>query len=193
MTLGDCNMIYYLITIGVFLLYIIYDINSFTINSKILNKLFIIGTLIFVTENLFLVNQIINDVEFNFTTIYLLTCALIFFVLLIYTLFFSLPFKDTYLDQNQANKVIRTGMYGLSRHIGVLWFILMYACLAGAFTNLTFTVFAIVACLMNLIYIVFQDNYTFIRLFDDYEDYKTEVSFLIPSPKAIIRVISRRR
>lgn len=186
-------MIYYLITIGVFLLYIIYDINSFTINSKILNKLFIIGTLIFVTENLFLVNQIINDVEFNFTTIYLLTCALIFFVLLIYTLFFSLPFKDTYLDQNQANKVIRTGMYGLSRHIGVLWFILMYGCLALVFTNSTFTIFAIVACLMNLIYIVFQDNYTFIRLFDDYEDYKTEVSFLIPHPKAIKRVISRRR
>ena len=51
-----------------------------------------------------------------------LGCALCFLLLLIYALFFALPFQETYVVQNVGNKVCAQGMYALCRHPGVLWF-----------------------------------------------------------------------
>ena len=39
----------------------------------------------------------------------------------IYTLFFALPFDETYVKENQGRKVYTAGMYALCRHPGVLW------------------------------------------------------------------------
>ena len=181
-------MTYDLITIGVFSLYIIYDINSVTIKNRWLDKLFFIASIIFVLTNIVLAIDLHDRIVYSDLTFGLIIGALVFLSLLVYTLFFALPFNETYVSFDQA-KTIRSGMYGLSRHIGVLWFILMYACLVFVFNDATFTIFAAIASLMNLIYVVIQDNYTFIKTFNDYKEYKQEVPFLIPSYKSIKRAI----
>ncbi|MDD3027715.1 MAG: hypothetical protein PHI41_06705 [Erysipelotrichaceae bacterium] len=181
-------MIYYLVAIGVFSLYIIYDINSVTIKNHWLDKLFLLASVIFTITNVVMIFRLKNAIAFTSSTIVLIGCALIFLSLLIYTLFFALPFEATYVSFNQT-KTIRTGMYGLSRHIGVLWFILMYVCLIFVFNDFTFTLFASISSLMNLIYIVIQDNFTFVRVFWDYQEYKQEVPFLIPTYSSVKRVI----
>ena len=184
---------YCLIAVVVFLLYIIYDINSMTINNCILNKLFIAASLLFLIVNIILIGNLITSVSFTFFKLVFIVFSIGFFALMIYTLFFSLPFDETYIEDDKSRKVVRKGMYGLSRHMGVFWFIMMYICLAVVLESRTFTCFAVVSCVMNLIYIIFQDNYSFIRLFDDYEDYKREVPFLIPSFKSIKKVVSEGR
>jgi len=185
-------MLYYIAVILVFLLYIVYDINSLTINNVILSKLFMIGSIILLVVNITLFSKLVGSITLNISTVIFMLLAVLFFILLIYTLFFSLPFKDTYVDEEKSRKVVKTGMYSLSRHIGVLWFILMYVCLTLVFQNHIFTIFSLISCLMNLIYILFQDNYSFIKLFDDYDEYKKEVSFLIPSINSIKKFVSKR-
>lgn len=185
-------MIYYFVVILVFSLYIVYDINSITINNSIISKFFILGSLLFLIENILLISTVIAKINLSFINILLMLLSLVFFILLIYTLFFSLPFNETYVDDNKSRKVVKTGMYSLSRHIGVLWFIFMYFCLALVFKDFTFTIFAIISCLMNLIYIIFQDNYSFLRLFDDYQEYKEEVSFLIPNINSLKKFVTER-
>ena len=44
-----------------------------------------------------------------------------FLVLLVYTLFFALPFHDTYIHGTTAPSLCRSGVYALCRHPGVLW------------------------------------------------------------------------
>jgi protein-S-isoprenylcysteine O-methyltransferase Ste14 len=185
-------MIYYLVVILVFSLYIIYDINSISIKNGVLSKFFLLGSLIFLVENTIILSTLLFRINFNLKNILLLFLSLVFFILLIYTLFFSLPFNETYVDEDKTRQVVRTGMYSLSRHIGVLWFIFMYICLIIVFKDHTFTIFALISCLMNLIYIVFQDNYSFLKLFDDYQEYKEEVSFLIPTINSLKKFVTER-
>ncbi len=45
-----------------------------------------------------------------------------FLALLIYTLFFALPFEETYCEENKLRAAYTEGVYGLCRHPGVLWF-----------------------------------------------------------------------
>jgi len=107
-------------------------------------------------------------------------------------LFFSLPFKDTYIKKENEGKVIRTGMYGFSRHIGVLWFILMYIPLVFVFKSNFFNKFVLLSSILNVIYVVFQDNYTFLYSFEDYEEYKKEVPFIIPTLASIKKTCEKR-
>ena len=177
-------MMYYNIGILIiFILYFIYDVNSVIWKNRLLNKLFILGTICLLGENLLLFIKFMPSIIINYFNIFFIILAILFFLLLIYTLFFALPFSNTYVDISSKRKVIKTGVYSLSRHIGVFWFILMYLCLTLIINNLDFTLFAILACGLNILYIIFQDNYTFMKLFDDYLDYKKSVPFLIPNFK----------
>jgi protein-S-isoprenylcysteine O-methyltransferase Ste14 len=185
-------MVYYLVVILVFSLYIVYDINSISFKNKILSKFFLLGSLVFLMENIILLSTLLFRINFDLKNVLLLVFSSIFFILLIYTLFFSLPFNETYVDDNKTRLVVKTGMYSLSRHIGVLWFIFMYICLILVFKDHTFTIFALISCLMNLIYIIFQDNYSFLKLFDDYQEYKEEVSFLIPNINSLKKFVTER-
>ena len=55
----------------------------------------------------------------------------LFLCLLIYTLFFALPFEETYCEENKLRAAYTEGMYGLCRHPGVLWFAGAYLCMWG--------------------------------------------------------------
>lgn len=186
-------MIYYIITILVFICFIVYDVNSIKFNNHFLNKIFFIGIFIFFMENVILMFTLRNNVIYNRINIVLITFSIIFFCLLIYTLFFSLPFNDTYIKKENEGKVIKTGMYGFSRHIGVLWFILMYVPLIFVFKSNFFNKFVLLSSILNVIYVVFQDNYTFLYSFENYEEYKKEVPFIMPTLASIKKTCEKRK
>ena len=89
-----------------FLLYFIYDINSIRKKNVIFQKFFAVGTVFVVVsllmELLFLWGQCQHRIG---RMIGFGTGAVGFFALLIYTLFFALPFEETYCEDNKLRAV----------------------------------------------------------------------------------------
>lgn len=121
--------------------------------------------------------------------------AVVFLALLVYTLFFALPFSATYTKAGGtqgAGKpcVCRTGVYALCRHPGVLWLAGAHLCvwlMDGTPTTMTgFLLFTA----LNVAYVSLQDVWSFPRCFADYGDYKKEVPFLIPRPHSVRRCLA---
>ena len=120
-----------------------------------------------------------HSINFGF-----LLCAFLFLGLLIYTLFFALPFQETYVDQTAGAKTYDKGMYALCRHPGVLWFTGFYCCLWLALGGAALFWLAFWYSLFNVGYVLVQDYYTFPRIFTDYAQYKRQVPFLLPNVKS---------
>ncbi len=105
--------------------------------------------------------------------------------LLTYSLFIDLPWRKTYVDSGPGGSLIRTGTYALVRHPGVLWFALMMVgtiLVSGAELMLIAGAVWLVA---DVIYVVIQDRYLFVRMFPGYADYRRETPMLIPSRRSI--------
>ena len=96
---------------------------------------------------------------------------------LIYALFFALPFEDTYYREAAEAKACRTGIYGRSRHPGVVpfFFCFLFLGLAAGGRQLAA---GMAYSLLNLLYVWYQDRIIFVREFSDYEAYRKEVPFL---------------
>lgn len=118
--------------------------------------------------------------------------ALLFLILLIYTLFFALPFTATYMPGDTGKKantpiLCRTGVYALCRHPGILWLAGFYLALWLMFgTSGTLAAFVLFSAL-DVAYAFFQDRYTFMKLFPDYGKYRQEAPFLLPNGASIRR------
>jgi protein-S-isoprenylcysteine O-methyltransferase Ste14 len=106
--------------------------------------------------------------------------AVCFFALLMFALFFAIPFEETYISQGGVKKVCRTGMYGMCRHPGVLWFAGFYLFLYLAVPSFELLIAALAFNAANVVYILWQDGYLFPKTFADYDDYKLSVPLLIP-------------
>ena len=115
-----------------FLLYFIYDINSVRKQNRLLQKFFAAGTIL-VVLSLFMElwsawgqcsHRIGRMIGFGIG-------AMCFLALLIYTLFFALPFEQTYCEENRLRAAYTEGVYGLCRHPGVLWFAGAYLLYVG--------------------------------------------------------------
>lgn len=117
--------------------------------------------------------------------------ALIGFILLIKALFFSLP-AGTYSHPTAPRRVYSGGMYALCRHPGFPAFVLLYAGLALWFGRKSLLPFGLLV-LLNLIYILLQDRWTFPHIFCDYADYRRRVPFIIPTIGSIKTWLSGRR
>jgi protein-S-isoprenylcysteine O-methyltransferase Ste14 len=117
------------------------------------------------------------------------TFAMFFLSMLIYTLFFALPFKNTYIETKGSNKVNKSGVYALCRHPGVLWFVGFYTFLGLALKIQLLLTAAVVFSLLNILYVIFQDRWTFMKVFEDYDKYKKDTPFLFPNLKSIKRCI----
>lgn len=174
-----------------FILFYFYDVNQVIFKKKLLNHLFFIGCFLLIIATFILVYEHLQFINFSVYQLFTLTLAIIFFILLIYTLFFSLPFEDTYIDKSdEKNKYCQTGMYALCRHPGVLWMFGFYFMLALSFDALMFYLACIIFNLMNVIYILIQDHWTFMHQFIDYQDYKLQVPFLLPNKNSIKQCIN---
>lgn len=154
---------------------------------KITKYFFPIGSVLLVLATVGLLWKMhLFAVEWDRNCIIFLISSVVFLGLLIYTLFFALPFAETYVAQ-EAHKTYDKKMYALCRHPGVLWFAGFYICLWLAFGGKSLLVMAVWFSFLNFCYIILQDCYTFPKVFSDYEDYKKRVPFLIPDGKSLKR------
>lgn len=164
----------FILIILAFMLFFIYDKNQISLHVKWLQPAFFLGCICLVIGVTY---AYIHSWNKN-VSYWCLAIALIFMALLIYVLFFALPFSKTYIKED-ANKVCKTGVYALCRHPG-FWM------LAGCSLFLALSVYTwhmfLISLLVNIgnfLYIYYQDHVTFPCQFIDYEEYKKEVPFLI--------------
>lgn len=187
-------MIYEIMGIAAFAAFGLYDVNSVIWKNRIADKLFFAGSAAVTVSCVLAVYDAVTagkslmDIPPEIKTAALIA-GVISVVLLVYTLFFAIPFRDTYVDSDGAGKrtVCRNGMYALCRHPGVLWFTVAGICICIVFTTRDMLMFTGTVCVMNVLYIMLQDKWTFIHTFSDYEDYRKETPFLIPRISGIVK------
>lgn len=177
-----------------FLLYFAYDINSISKKYKILQKGFLIGTIFVAIASIRMLIDGWKMIDWRTWITYLGFLSGIFmFGLLIYTLFFALPFESTYVEESKERMAYTEGMYAICRHPGVLWYAGMYLCMMGILKTKEAFVQGIVFILWNIAYILLQDIFTFPKTFTNYAEYKKTTPFLIPNKKSIIRCVKTRK
>ena len=169
-----------------FLLYFIYDINSIKKKNTFFQKFFAWGTVLvalsLVMELWFSWGQCQHRIG---RIIGFGTGALCFLALLIYTLFFALPFEETYCEENKLRAAYTEGVYGLCRHPGVLWFAGAYLCMWGMFGGWRHGIYFLLMIFWNYLYIIFQDLWTFPQTFFNYREYQKTTPFLMTNRDSI--------
>lgn len=176
-----------------FLCYFLYDVNSVGRIAGWMNRLFMIGTILIVvaTSVLFWKRR---SVLFQTPMDLLWMAGGVFFLyLLIYTLFFALPFDETYVKESRCRKAYTEGVYALCRHPGVLWFAGMYLFAALLWKSLEGLIFFVVMVILNIFYVIFQDYYSFPKTFSNYREYQRSTPFLIPNRKSIQQCRNSKR
>jgi len=117
--------------------------------------------------------------------------APVFFLLLMYSLFFEIPFKKTYMEAGTDGVLVTTGTYALVRHPGVLWlsfFIAGMLLITGS--RKLFFIFPVLVS-MDVVYVVIQEKYYFTKIFgDSYREYQKIVPMLFPSVCSMKRCVS---
>ena len=112
--------------------------------------------------------------------------ALIFGALTLYAVL-SVAFKT---GKSTEKKVCTDGLYALCRHPGVLFFVPLYFCL---WLSCGLPIYAAaIFCLLNGLLIVFEDVLVFPALLDDYDRYKLQVPFIIPSISSLKRLLRKK-
>lgn len=187
-------MIYIILGLIAFVLFILYDVNSIIIRHKLLKCCFFAGMLLLIAATAGIIVTSWNLLKINIIRIISFGIpALFFFLLLIYTLFFAIPFKETYVQATGPVKLCKRGVYALCRHPGVLWFIGFYTFLGLALgIPLLFTAAAVFS-VMNIFYVLFQDRWTFVKSFEKYDDYKSDTPFLIPNRTSLRKCFMKNR
>ena len=154
-----------------FVLYLVYDINSFTGQRKILRSCFFAGTCLLAAATGMDLWQAWRSGGFSgIMDGCLLAGAALCFAALIYSLFFALPFKETYARQTDGRQVYRCGVYALCRHPGILCFFAVYLLMGLAALPNPMICNCLIFSVLNLAYAWFQDQITFPRTFCDYDD-----------------------
>ncbi len=168
-----------LLGLSAFALFMLGDLNAIKWKAKMLRTLFFLGCILLAYSTVVLTLPIQPDAP-TWRLVLFGGTAACFFALLLYSLFFAIPFTKTYIAPGSSPKVCRTGMYGMCRHPGVLWFAGMYLFLYLANPSAGLLAAAVTFSSANLLYVVWQDIYAFPRMFEDYADYRLQVPFLIP-------------
>ena len=179
-----------------FLLFVLYDINSVILKYKLLNSSFFVGFMLLIISTIGIVvstqnQKQLNDLNLNVNIFGII--AFLFLLLLIYTLFWALPFKDTYTSAGSTAKVCQRGVYALCRHPGVLWFIGFYFFFWLAMPVPLLLVACITFSFLNILYVIFQDKWTFMMTFENYDEYKKTTPFLLPTMGSIKKCMETLR
>ena len=172
--------------IAAFVLYLLYDINSFRWKTRLLRWAFLAGTFLIAAATGLDLFHAWNARAFSGVgDLLLLAGACLWFALLLYCLFFALPFQQTYTQQATGNRVYCGGVYALCRHPGILCFFFLYLMLGLAALPECLLRNGMVFSLLDLLYAWFQDRVTFPKTFCDYREYQKSVPFLIPTSASI--------
>ena len=184
-------MIFILTGCFAFAFFFFFDLNNYFSLNKKLNFFFAIGVVLLCFSTVCILFS--SHLQFNLP----LSLRLLFGVLsavslllIIYTLFFALPFRKTYCRSEDIDKVIDTGMYALCRHPGVIWFFFFYFFLWMASGKTIMLRAAVIWTIMDIIYVYVQDRWIFPKTLNGYELYKERAPFLIPNLSSIRKCIS---
>jgi protein-S-isoprenylcysteine O-methyltransferase Ste14 len=114
--------------------------------------------------------------------------AVIFMCLLIYSVFIEVGLKtyQTYAEPS----LVTDGTYSLVRHPGVIWLFLAYFFGAIYYANSYVLLTAFIWTTVNTIYIIIQERYILIHLFDGYEQYRRTTPMVIPNSTSLKRFIT---
>ncbi len=165
-----------------FILFFIYDINSYTVRSRALGLSFAVGAiLVAVSAGMQLFSAWKLGAFSGPLDIVLLILGALALAALIYCLFFALPFSETYLSPSGSGRVYDKGAYALCRHPGVLCFFATFLFWGLASLPTLFLLRGMILSVLNAAYALFQDRVTFPKTFPDYPEYRSRVPFLIPS------------
>ena len=177
-----------------FLLFFLYDVNSFTWRSRLLHKSFALGvTLLAAATVLDLAAALRMGAFSGLKDLILLVAGARCLAALVYCLFFALPFAETYQDTDGPPAVCDRGVYALCRHPGVLCMLGMYLFWGLGALPATMLRNGLIFSGLNTVYVCFQDRMTFPRTFPDYPDYQKNVPFLIPTGASIRAAWRTRR
>jgi len=174
-------MLYIFVGCMSFLMFILYDLNEVRLHKSWFRPLYIIGCSLMVFSTVMLaLNSASASESSTIVRVVFAGLSLISLLLLIYSLFFALPFKKTYITFSNRN-VYDRGVYALCRHPGVLCFICFYLFFwlysGESLILLAFLCFSV----LNIFYSWLQDHYFFPELFDGYDLYKKRTPFLLPT------------
>ena len=169
-----------------FLLYLLYDINSFTAHVRLPRIFFMLGSILIATATVldFHSARKMGAIA-GITDLLLLAAGIACFAALIYCLFFALPFEKTYVEQENGRTVYDGGVYALCRHPGVLCFAAMYLFSGLAALPEDLLLHGSIWSILNVVYAWFQDRVTFPRTFCNYESYQKRIPFLIPTKDSV--------
>ena len=177
-----------------FLLFFLYDVNSFTWRTRLLHKSFALGvTLLAAATVLDLAAALRMGAFSGLKDLILLVAGALCLAALVYCLFFALPFAETYQDTDGPPAVCDRGVYALCRHPGVLCMLGMYLFWGLGALPATMLRNGLIFSGFNTVYVCFQDRMTFPRTFPDYPDYQKNVPFLIPTGASIRAAWRTRR
>lgn len=163
-----------------FALFILYDLNQIGKNRKALKLLFPVGIVILMAVSLKI--AWFSVVVYEINVIMMIVCgiaAVVFFGLLIYTLFFAVPFDSAYV-QGSKQKLCTTGVYGICRHPGVLFLAGVYIFSALALGKRDLLIAGVIFTVCNIVYVAVQDRWIFPKVFEGYDDYQKTTHFLLP-------------
>ena len=194
LSIGDGRIVLFIgLGAGAFLLFFLYEAHVVSGRFRVLHACFLSGCLLLTAATLGLAAGAVMCPDAIPARLIGGGCgALVFLALLVYTLFFALPFSATYTQAGGTQGtgkpcVCRTGVYALCRHPGVLWLAGVHLCvwlMSG--TGVTLAAFLLFTAL-NVAYVTLQDSWSFPRCFADYDDYKKNVPFLLPRPRSVRR------
>lgn len=177
-----------------FLLFFLYDVNSFTWRSRLLHKSFALGVTLLAAATVMDLAAALRMGAFSgLKDLILLVAGALCLAALVYCLFFALPFAETYQDTDGPPAVCDRGVYALCRHPGVLCMLGMYLFWGLGALPATMLRNGLIFSGLNTVYVCFQDRMTFPRTFPDYPDYQKNVPFLIPTGASIRAAWRTRR
>jgi len=176
--------------VAAFILFFLYDINSITNRWKLLHAGFLLGFLLLIAATgIDLWRAVCLGAIAGLADYLLLLAAVLCLAALVYCLFFAIPFKETYEEQETGRHVCSSGAYALCRHPGILCFFGMYLFLGLAALPSGMLRNGMVFSLLNLGYAWFQDRVSFPKTFCDYREYQASVPFLIPTGASIRKAL----
>lgn len=177
-----------------FLIFIVYDINQIKMNLIWIKPFFIVGCiLLFSATVMMIVEPFESDQSVStYVMVLFVGLACISLFLLIYTLFFAIPFYEAYVKGSKQH-LCTEGMYSLCRHPGVLFFGFFYMFLSIGLGKPFIMIAGLVFTGMNIFYVYLQDKYFFPRTFREYERYQQHTNFILPSRQSIKKCFSYYR
>lgn len=169
-----------------FILFFVYDWNSIHWRNSVIQKFFAMGSILLVCSAAgVLVTEKNRFLWGDRKLTVILFLFIVNVILLIYTLFFALPFEETYQKASQKRSAYTGKIYALCRHPGVLWLGGVQIILVCWKESAAVICYALLVTVCNVCYVVYQDLVIFPETFDNYREYQKQTPFLIPNPKSI--------